>query len=71
MRQIESKILSHLGSSDLSYANDLLEILIKDNAVKDGDFIDWIVDQIEDNGFSPTHLISTISMQLQNVEKKN
>lgn len=58
MRQIESEILSHLGSSDLSYANDLLEILIKDNAVEDGDFIDWIVDQIDDNGFVPTHLIT-------------
>lgn len=58
MRQIESEILSHLGSSDLSYANDLLEILIKNDAIEDSDFIDWLVDQIDDHGFNLTHLIT-------------
>ena len=57
MRQIESEILSHLGSSDLSYANGLLEGLIKDGAVEDGDFIDWLTNKIDEKEFDGSRLL--------------
>lgn len=58
MYSIEREIFSHLGSSDLDLASEILDTLVSSEAVSRGDFTDWLVDKINDDNFNISHLIA-------------